>query len=160
MATSPTGSHWRFSLPAAGIERVKARREARLRLLDAGFSRRRFLRAASAVPGLVLLAGKSSRVSAASCDPAPIPEVLVLGGGLPDIHLQLPGVITPADSDPSTITDFKGQLGYAVVDGVGVRTDFSTGEHTMMPYEVDLRFMKGQFLSAAGHRCHGAFALI
>ena len=30
-----------------------------------------------------------------------------------------------------------------------------TRAHTMMPYEVDLRFMKGEFVSAEGHHCHG-----
>jgi hypothetical protein len=160
MAISRLRPQWRFSLPAMGIERVKARREARSRLLQEGFSRRRFLRTASGVPGLLMLTSRPSSAARAGCDPAAIPEVLVLGGGLPDIHVQLPGLATAADSDPSTITDFNGHVGFAIVDGTGVRTDLSTGVETTMPYEVDLRFMKGEFVSAEGHHCHGAFALI
>ena len=160
MAITRFVRHQRFSFQPAQIELVKARREARARLVDSGFSRRRFLHVATGVPGLLLLASKASGAPAAGCDPAPIPEVLVLGGGLPDIHIQLPGVATPQDTDPSTITDFNGHVGFAIVDGTGVRTDLTTGVKTAMPYEVDLRFMKGEFVSAEGRHCHGAFALI
>lgn len=83
-----------------------------------------------------------------------------MGGGLPDIHVQLPGVLNGVDADPSTITDFNGHLGYAVVDGMGVRTELATGEQATRPWEVDLRFMKGEFVTAGGRHCHGAFALI
>ena len=156
----PSGQPWRFSVTPSGRDLAETHRDARSCLFEGGFSRRRFLRAASGVPGLLLVAGTSSPVWAATCDPAPIPETLVLGGGLPDIHVQLPGVATAADTDPSTIRDFNGHVGFAIVDGVGVRTDLHTGAHTMMPYEVDLRFMTGEFVSAKGHHCHGAFALI
>jgi hypothetical protein len=30
----------------------------------------------------------------------------------------------------------------------------------MNPFEVDLRFMKGELVGADGRQCHGAFALI
>jgi hypothetical protein len=30
----------------------------------------------------------------------------------------------------------------------------------MNPFEVHLRFMKGEFVGADGRHCHGAFALI
>lgn len=135
MRTSSRGTHWRVS-------------------------RRRFLGATAGVPGLFLLAGRSLRASPITCDPEPIPELLFLGGGLPGIHLQLPGVLTAPDTDPSTITDFNGHVGLAIVDGTGVRTDLTTGEQVTMPYEVDLRFMKGEFVTAEGQHCHGAFALI
>ena len=156
----PSGQPWRFSFTNSGRDLVEKRREARSRLIEKGFSRRRFLRAASGVSGLLLVAGKSLPVSAATCDPAAIPETLVLGGGLPDIHVQLPGVLTAADTDPSTIWNFNGHVGLAVVDGVGVRTDLRTGMRTRMPYEVDLRFMQGEFVSARRRHCHGTFALI
>ena len=160
MPTSGRTTTWRFNAPAHEAELIKARLQARRQLLESGFSRRHFLRAATAVPGVLLLAGRGSVVSAASCDPAPIPEQIFLGGGLPGIHLQLPGVVTPADTDPSTITDFNGHVGFAIVDGTGVRTDLNTGTQAVMPFEVDLRFMEGEFISTDGQHCHGAFALI
>jgi hypothetical protein len=69
-------------------------------------------------------------------------------------------VAHPADADPSTITDFNGQVGYAIIDGTGTRTDLATSTVTQNPFEVDLRFMKGEFVAADGRHCHGAFALI
>ena len=153
---------WRFGVPPGRFEVVKARKEARQLLFEAGFSRRRFLRASMGAPALVLAAGNLSRAGAAQhCgDPQPIPETLAPGPGLPDIHLQLPGIVTGAETDPSTITDFNGHLGYAVIDGVGVRTDLTTNAQTTLPFEVDLRFMKGEFITEDGGHCHGAFALV
>ncbi len=124
------------------------------------FSRRRFLSVAAAAPGLLMASGAKARASMRNCAPNALPHVTVLGGGLPDIHIQLPGIFTPLDTDPSTITDFNGQLGYAIVDGSGTRTDKSTGAESAEAFEVDLRFMKGVFVGTDGRRCNGAFALI
>jgi len=153
---------WRFDVPPGCLEAVKVRHEARQLLFEAGFSRRRFLRASMGVPAFVLAAGNLSRADGApNCgDPRPIPEVLEPGPSLPDLHVQLPGIATGADTDPSTITDFNGHLGYAVIDGVGVRTNLTTNAHATMPFEVDLRFMKGEFITEGGRHCHGAFALV
>ncbi len=101
-----------------------------------------------------------AKASKRNCEPNALPHVTVLGGGLPDIHIQLPGVFQPLDTDPSTITDFNGHLGYAIVDGSGTRTDKSTGAESTKVFEVDLRFMKGVFVGTDGRRCNGAFALI
>ena len=153
---------WRFDVPPGRVEVVNARREARQRVIEAGFSRRRFLWASMGVPAFVAAAGNASRAEAArKCgDPRPIPEVLEPGPGLPDLHVQLPGIATGADTDPSTITDFNGHLGFAVIDGVGERTDLRTNARRTMPFEVDLRFMKGEFITIGGRHCHGAFALV
>jgi hypothetical protein len=153
---------WRFDVPRGRLDAVKARHEARQVLFEAGFSRRRFLRTSIGAPALVMAAGSLSRADAAhNCgDPQPIPDVLEPGPGLPDLHVQLPGIAHGADTDPSTITDFNGHLGYAVIDGVGVRTDLGTHTPATMPFEVDLRFMKGEFITEDGGHCHGAFALV
>jgi hypothetical protein len=94
--------------------------------------------------------------------PSPIPQVL---DPTVPIHIQLPGYPPagspdPAHNDPSTITDFNGQIGLSYVRGMGTRTDKATGSTAMLPFEVDLRFMKGEFVAADGRRRHGAFALI
>jgi hypothetical protein len=160
MAMSDRTSAWRFATPPHITELVMARHQARRRLLEAGFSRRNFLRAAGSVPGMLLLATRRSTAAAAGCDPAPIAEELILAPGLPGVHVQLPGVVTPANTDPSTITDFNGHVGFAIVDGTGLRTDLNTGAQAIMPFEVDLRFMEGEFIGTDGRHCHGAFALI
>lgn len=160
MSTSPAKERWRFAVPAGGKAAVEARREARFRLIEEGLSRRRFLRVSAGATGLVMASGTFSRAFAATCEPQPIPHTLDPGGGLPLIHILLPGLVHPADADPSTITDFNGQLGYAIIDGTGTRTDLATNVVTQNPFEVDLRFMKGVFIDADGRRCHGAFALM
>ena len=161
MDVRASARHRRFDVCPSRLKVVKRRREARQRLFEAGFSRRHFLSAALGAPALLMAAGHWSRAAAAGCgDPTPIPEVLVLGGGLPDIHVQLPGLGTGADTDPSTITDFNGHVGFAVIDGVGVHTDLTTNAQTTKPFEVDLRFMKGEFVTEGGQHCNAAFALI
>lgn len=158
--TFPTSQSWRFAVPDDGRAPADARRDARLRLIEEGLSRRRFLRVSAGATGLVMASGAWSSAVASTCDPQPIPHTLDPGGGLPLIHILLPGLVHPADADPSTITDFNGHVGYAIVDGIGTRTDLTTHAVTENPFEVDLRFMKGEFVSADGRHCHGAFALI
>lgn len=53
-------------------------------------------------------------------------------------------------SDPSLITDFNGHVGLTYVRGMGTRTDKATGGTQHLPFEVDLRFMKGVFVAADG----------
>ncbi|HEU0304972.1 MAG TPA: hypothetical protein VFR32_10385 [Gaiellaceae bacterium] len=94
--------------------------------------------------------------------PNPIPQVL--DPAVP-IHVQLPGYPPfgspdPATNDASTITDFNGQVGLTYVRGTGLRTNKATGTTENLPFEVDLRFMKGEFVAADGRRRHGTFALI
>jgi hypothetical protein len=140
---------WRFVVPAGGKPAID-RHETRLRLIEEGLSRRRFLHVSAGASGVLFAGGVGSSTLAATCEPQPIPHTLSPGGGLPSIHILLPGVAHPADADPSTITDFNGQIGYAIIDGTGTRTDLATGEVTTNPFEVDLRFMKGQFVGADG----------
>ena len=54
----------------------------------------------------------------------------------------------------------NGHLGLTYVRGIGLRTNKATGATATLPFEVDLRFMKGEFVAADGRRRHGAFALI
>jgi hypothetical protein len=153
---------WRFPVPAGARAAALARREARQRLLESGVSRRRFLGVSAGATGLIMAGGRWSPAFAAarSCEPRPIPHTLDPGGGITPIHVLLPGVAHPADADPSTITDFNGQVGYAIVVGTGTRTDRATNAVTQNPFQVDLRFMKGEFVGTDGRHCHGAFALI
>ena len=97
-----------------------------------------------------------------SAGPNPIPGVLP---EIPFIHVRLPGYPPlgspdPARNDPATITDFNGHVGLTYVQGMGTRTDKATGATARLPFEVDLRFMKGVFVARDGRRRHAAFALI
>jgi hypothetical protein len=154
--------HWRFAVPGDAKAAAAARREARQRLLEDGVSRRRFLGASAGAAGLVMAGARWSPAFAAkrTCEPQPIPHTIDPGGGITPIHVQLPGVAHPADADPSTITDFNGHVGYAIVIGTGTLTNLATGVVTQNPFQVDLRFMKGVFVGEDGRRCAGAFALI
>jgi len=126
------------------------------------FTRRQAVATGAAALGLLALP-RYAFGAPPSAGPKPIPQVL--DPAVP-IHIQLPGYPPfgspdPATNDPSTITDFNGHVGLTYVRGTGTRTDKATSASTSgLPFEVDLRFMKGEFVAADGRRRHGAFALI
>jgi hypothetical protein len=61
-------------------------------------------------------------------------------------------VLTPGQGEGSTITDFKGHVGVAVIDGHG------TGSNVAHAFEIDIRFMDGTFVGLDGRRSFGTFA--
>ena len=153
----------RGALPAATATRP-ARRCAHTWHVDVWerpLSRKQVLAAGAAAVGALTLP-RSAFARPPSGMPNPIPQVL--DPAVP-IHIQLPGYPPagspdPAHNDASTITDFNGHVGLAYVRGTGTRTDKATGSTATLPFEVDLRFMKGEFVATDGRRRHGAFALI
>ena len=76
------------------------------------------------------------------------------------IHVLAPGVGTPANSEPITITDFDGQIGYAIIDGSGTGTDTLTGVTTPYATNVDMRFMRRAYVGEDGRMRHGSFAFV
>ena len=66
----------------------------------------------------------------------------------------------PATNDASVITDFNGQLGLAYIAGMGTHTDRATGTVRRLPFEVDMRFMKGTYIAVDGKPRHRTFAFI
>jgi len=94
-----------------------------------------------------------------SQDPIPIPGgTPVLGGAF---HVFGPGLIDPADAEPSTITDFNGFIGLAFISGTVTRTNTKTGEVRTLPFvNSDMRFMKGVFKGTDGRIHQGAFAFV
>jgi hypothetical protein len=86
----------------------------------------------------------------------PIPTTLSLFGL--DVHVQAPP-FTGADSDPSSVYDFRGTVGIAFISGFVERTDRKTGETRTLPYfSNDMRFMQGGFLGRDGHARNATFA--
>lgn len=127
-------------------------------------SRRNFLRAAGAA-GLVLVANPPGvRAGPSGADPVPIPGGLDFLGNGTIFHVYAHGYPgfggDPGEEDPSTIYHFNGAFGVTYVRGMGTHTDKQTGVRTRLPWEVDLRFMKGEYVGADGKRHHGAFAFV
>jgi hypothetical protein len=134
-----------------------------------GITRGQFLtRSAGAVgafAGLSMLAPGAAR--AAGADPNPIPGGFSSADfGLPSppfpsfFHIEAPGIITPTTSEPITITDFNGQVGYSVIDGTGTGTNTGTGQTTRYSTNTDMRFMQGAYVGTDGRVRHGSFAFI
>jgi hypothetical protein len=137
---------------------------------DGALSRRQFMRTAAGAgaAGLVLGSGFfSTTLASGSAAPKPIPDgqQLLFPPDPTVFHVNLPGLPgfpdnDPATNNPSTITDFNGDIGLAYVNGMGTHTDLTTGEVTHLPFQVDLRFMIGEYIGEDGRHHHGAFALI
>ena len=79
----------------------------------------------------------------------------VLLPGHPDF-----GPPDPATNNPAVIHDFNGDIGLAYVRGTGTHTDLTTGDVSHLPFEVDLRFMKGEYIGRDGRNHQGAFAFV
>jgi hypothetical protein len=96
------------------------------------------------------------RNSTTTATPLPIPGGLqLLGSTGPLFHVFLPAT----GAEPSTITNFNGFIGWAAVGGMGTHTvNGEAPEH--LPFEADVRFMRGEFVGADGLNHHGAFAFI
>jgi hypothetical protein len=118
------------------------------RAMVAGFSRAQFLRRGAATVGGVAGLGAlgASPAFGAASDPKPVPANPDLFG----FHLYLPG----PGNEPSTITDFNGHVGVAVVRGTGAATG---GD---LNFEVDMRFMKGLYSGEDSRLRQGAFAFV
>ena len=127
-------------------------------------SRRRFLRSAAGVAGLVLGSNLLPRAGAdGSFEPTPIPGgnyFLGFPGSL--FHVFAPGLGNfPVDQEPSTITNFNGFVGLAYITGMVTETNTTTGATRRLPFRMsDMRFMQGVFRDATGRVRQGTFALV
>jgi hypothetical protein len=75
--------------------------------------------------------------------PVPIPGGIEVGGKRFHLYPPEPG------NDVSTITDFVGDVGVAVIDGRWEVTEGDPDDRVRRgAYEIDLRFMKGLFRGA------------
>jgi hypothetical protein len=139
------------------------------RAAQRGITRKTFLTRSAGVvgaaAGLGLLA--PAKATAANASPKPIPGGLGpadLGLPVPPfpeiIHVEAPGVLTPPDSEPITITDFKGGIGYAIIDGSGTGRNTATGVATPYSFNCDMRFMQGAYVAEDGHLRRATFGFI
>jgi len=110
-----------------------------------GFSRRQFMAAgAGAVLGTQLLGRGVAQGARTPGTPRPIPGGFELEGTL--FHVVFPG-----QGEPNTITDFNGFVGVGVVDGHGTGTDSGRA------FEVDNRFIVGEYVATDGKHYNADF---
>ncbi|MGC1411604.1 MAG: hypothetical protein WA864_21970 [Acetobacteraceae bacterium] len=64
--------------------------------------------------------------------------------------------------EPSTISNFKGSSGIAVLSGNVTRTNIKTGDQQSFSFDqnTDMRFMTGTFVGADGQEHQGTFAFV
>lgn len=130
---------------------------------ERAMSRRQFMGTAAVASGAALTSSlwMPALVEAAGSDarPRPIPEFLTLPDGtvLKPFHVQLAGF---PGMEPSTITDFKGVVGAALINGTGKRTDDEDGQQSPLFFDTDMRFMQGEYISLSGQRHEGTFGLV
>jgi len=134
-------------------------------------TRRQFLRAGAA-EALVIGSGIerpwSALAAPKTADPRPIPHgTQFLAPTITTLyHAEAPGYPSPggapdpATHDPATITDFNGFVGLAYVGGQGTHHDQSSGETASLYWEVDLRFMVGEYVGHDGRHHHGTFGFV
>ena len=84
-----------------------------------------------------------------SAAPVPVPANPAAGG----LHINLPGV----NKEPSTITNLNGFVGIGEATGAGTAT-LATGATQRLFFDVDNRFMKGEYVGEDGRLHHGTFA--
>jgi hypothetical protein len=119
-------------------------------------SRRRFIGAAAGTTGAILGSAlwMPKLALAAGSDPNPIPGGFEVAGKF--FHVFNLG----EGSEPSSITDFKGFVGVADVQGTGTANYIGTGRHETLNFDTDLRFMQGTYIGMDGNLYSDTFGFI
>jgi hypothetical protein len=118
-------------------------------------SRRQFLAAgaglgAAGFLGAQVIGAGPALAAQGAGDPRPIPGgIQPFGPGTEVFHLFLPGT-----GEPSTITDFNGFVGVAQIDGVGA------GDNAGLSFEVDNRFITGEYIALNGRHFEATFGFL
>jgi len=126
-------------------------------------SRTQFLRRGAYAAGGAAAFGLLEPLAAfgrAAGSPSPIPGGIsfATGGPVPanpDIHVLAPGLIPDAALDVSTITDFKGAIAAAEIDGGAHGSDGTT-----YSFDADMRVMQGMYIDTGGSLKKGTFGFI
>ena len=130
---------------------------------ERALSRRRFMQGTGAAAGMLLL-GSQGWMPASASVPGNTPKAIPGGFMFPPLtetfHNFAPNVFDPPNTDRSGVFDFNGHIGYAIIDGSGTGRDTHTHTTTPLLFEVDLRFMQGEYVGVDGKHRHGTFCLI
>ena len=87
-------------------------------------------------------------------DPRPIPYGLMVAGQ----GWHVDGPSEDAFGDLSTVYDFEGPVGFAIVQGTG--TGRQGGSTVPLAFDSDMRFMKGRYRGMDGRMYRGTFGFI
>jgi len=123
-------------------------------------SRRQFMTTAAGTTGVVLASGlwMPGRALADNPAPKPIPgDFQFFGPGTTVFHID---AMSPGPTENSTIFDFDGAIGAAIVDGTGTATNTKTGVTQSLNFDTDMRFMQGVYIGLDGEKHRGTFSLI
>jgi hypothetical protein len=121
-------------------------------LWEQGLSRRGLVTGASALVATSLLLPGLARAggNVTSAAPSPIPPNPDFLG----LHVYFP----VEGSEPASIFDFNGFCGITELQGTGMLT--LNGHTTKAYFDVDNRFMTGEYVGADGRMHHGTFGFI
>jgi hypothetical protein len=131
------------------------------RAVRAQISRRQFVRhGAVAVAGLAGLEALRAAPAFAKKKPTAAPRPIPGGFKFPNFDLSPAAgdihVLPPVPGlEMSTITDFNGQIGATEIKGDAVGSDGSS-----WTFDVDMRFMQGEYIGEDGQHHNGTFGFI
>ena len=129
---------------------------------ERALSRREFVRTAAGASALAVAAGMAWPAAAFAeseaehnAAPNPIPGGTdlgaLLGQGSKTFHFFFPAF----GQEVSTITDFRGALAAAEIQGSGLDNN-----GTPLTYDADMRFMSGEYVARDGRLREGTFAFV
>jgi hypothetical protein len=123
---------------------------------ERALSRRNFLAAAGLAGGAVVTssAWMPAVAKTGTVAPRPIPYGTMVGGQL--FRFLFPG----ANTDESSIYDFKGTVGVAEISGSGAGVHNGQPLASNAEFGSDNRFMKGVYVGVDGKHHHGTFGFI
>ena len=120
-------------------------------------SRRQFMAGAAATTGVVIGSGlwMPGLAEAWGNAPRPIPGGFSLNGTFFHVDPNSPGL-----TENSSIYDFNGSIGAAIIDGTGTGTNTQTGVTSSLNFDTDMRFMQGVYIGLDGKKHSGTFSFI
>jgi hypothetical protein len=125
-------------------------------------TRRAFLGSTAGATGAILGAGllqPAAALAAPRTDSTPNPSAHKETLGTPlTFSLTFPNPDHPG-TDLSSITDFKGFMGFADVQGTGTATNPDGSKETLL-YDTDMRFMTGVYVAKDDHVYNGTFGFV
>jgi hypothetical protein len=139
-----------FEQQQSSVDRVAPSRHDHL--WEHGVSRSGLVKGASALVASSLLLPGLARAggNVTSAAPSPIPPNPDFFG----LHVYFP----IEGSEPASIFDFNGFCGITELQGTGMLT--MDGHTTKAYFDVDNRFMTGEYVGADGRMHHGTFGFI
>ena len=133
-------------------------------------TRRQFLRGAGVAAGALVATAAfrpSFAFAAGNASPRPIAggfrgDAVGDAGNRHFYHILPPFPPGPDGQyiDCSAITDFRGVIGAANINGTGTGTPTAANAEGRYTFNVDMRFMQGDYIAVDGKRRYGTFGFI